>query len=47
MITDNIFSMAEIAKSNGIKIILCSILPVYDFPWKPGLEPAEKIIALN
>lgn len=47
MITDNIFSMAEIAKSNGIKIILCSVLPVYDFPWKPGLEPAEKIIALN
>ncbi|MEO7767736.1 MAG: SGNH/GDSL hydrolase family protein [Ferruginibacter sp.] len=47
MITDNIFSMAEIAKSNGIKVILCSVLPVYDFPWKPGLEPADKIIALN
>lgn len=47
MITDNIFSMAEIAKSNGIKVILCSVLPAYDFPWKPGLEPAEKIIALN
>lgn len=47
MIRDNIFSMAEIAKSNGIKVILCSVLPVYDFPWKPGLEPAEKIISLN
>jgi len=28
-------------------VILCSVLPAYDFPWKPGLEPAEKIITLN
>lgn len=47
MIADNIFSMAELAKSNGIKVILCSVLPVYDYPWKPGLNPAEKIAELN
>ena len=47
MITDNIFSMAELAKANHIKLILCSVLPAYDFPWKPGLEPAEKIVSLN
>jgi lysophospholipase L1-like esterase len=47
MIADNIFSMAELAKSNGIKVILCSVLPVYDYPWKPGLNPAEKIVTLN
>lgn len=47
MIADNLFSMAELAKSNGIRVILCSVLPVYDYPWKPGLQPAEKIIALN
>jgi lysophospholipase L1-like esterase len=47
MIADNIFSMAELAKANGIKAILCSVLPVYDYPWKPGLEPAGKIIELN
>jgi lysophospholipase L1-like esterase len=47
MIADNIFSMAELAKANGIKVILCSVLPVYDYPWKPGLEPAEKIVKLN
>jgi len=47
MIADNIFSMAELAKANNIKVILCSVLPVYDYPWKPGLQPAEKIIALN
>ena len=47
MIADNIKSMAELAHANGIKVILSSTLPAYDYPWKPGLEPAEKIVALN
>jgi len=47
MIEDNIASMAEIAHANGIKVVLSSVLPVFDYPWKPGLEPAPKIIALN
>jgi len=47
MIEDNIISMAQLAKANGIKVIICSILPVIDYPWKPGIEPADKIIALN
>ena len=47
MIEDNLASMAEIARANGIKVVLSSVLPVYDYPWKPGLEPAPKIIALN
>jgi len=47
MIEDNLASMAELAKANGIKVILSSVLPVYDYPWKPGLEPAEKIVTLN
>ncbi len=47
MIEDNIVSMAQLAKANGIKVVLCSVLPVYDYPWKPGLQPADKIIALN
>lgn len=47
MIADNIFSMAEIAHANGIKVVICSVLPVFDYPWKPGLEPAGKIMALN
>lgn len=47
MIADNIKSMAEIAHANGIKVILSSTLPAYDYPWKPGMEPANKIIALN
>ncbi|MCB0282391.1 MAG: SGNH/GDSL hydrolase family protein [Calditrichaeota bacterium] len=46
-IADNIFSMAELADYHGIKVILCSVLPASDFPWKSGLEPAEKIVTLN
>lgn len=46
-IMDNIRSMAELAKANNIKVILCAYLPVFDYPWRKGLEPAEKIIALN
>ncbi len=47
MIEDNIASMVEIAQANGIRVVLCSVLPVYDYPWKPGLEPAPKIATLN
>ncbi len=47
MIEDNIVSMIQLAKANRIKVVLCSVLPAFDYPWKPGVEPAEKIIALN
>jgi len=47
MISNNIFSMAELAKANHIKVILCSVLPAYDFSWKPNQNPAEKVVALN
>lgn len=47
MIANNIFSMAELAKANHIKVILCSVLPAYDFSWKPNQNPADKVVALN
>lgn len=47
MIEDNIASMVEIAKANNIKVVLCTVLPAYNFPWKPGLKPAQKIVDLN
>jgi lysophospholipase L1-like esterase len=43
----NLVSMAELAKANGIKVVLCSVLPAFDFPWRPGLQPAEKVVKLN
>jgi acetyl esterase/lipase/lysophospholipase L1-like esterase len=46
-IMGNLASMATLAKANGIKVILSSVLPAYDFPWRPGLQPAEKVVALN
>lgn len=47
MIQGNIMSMVEIAKANHIKVVLCALLPAVHFPWKPGLQPAEKIVKLN
>lgn len=47
MITDNIKAMAELASANNIKVILSSVLPVYDYPWRPGLQPVEKIAKVN
>ena len=46
-IAGNIFSMAELARANKIKVVLCSVLPAYDFPWRPGLQPADKVVQLN
>lgn len=47
MIEDNLMSMADLAKANGIRVVLASILPTTDFPWHPGLQPAPKIRDLN
>jgi lysophospholipase L1-like esterase len=47
MIEDNLISMVELARANGIGVVLSSVLPAYDYPWQPGREPAGKIVALN
>jgi lysophospholipase L1-like esterase len=47
MIEDNLMSMTQLAQANGIRVVLSSVLPVYDYAWRPGLEPAPKIVALN
>jgi lysophospholipase L1-like esterase len=47
MIEDNLAGMTELAMAHDIRVVLCSVLPVYDYPWRPGLEPAPKIVALN
>jgi lysophospholipase L1-like esterase len=46
-ILGNLASMAALAKANKIRVILSSVLPAFDYPWKPGLQPAEKIFELN
>ncbi|PZP63124.1 MAG: capsular biosynthesis protein [Pseudoxanthomonas spadix] len=47
MIQDNLASMAQLARANGIAVVLASVLPASDYPWKTGLQPAPKIRALN
>jgi lysophospholipase L1-like esterase len=44
---DNMAAMAEMATANQIKVVLCSVLPAFDFPWRPGLAPAAKVVTLN
>lgn len=44
---NNIKAIAQLARANKIKVVLCSVLPANDFKWRPGLEPADKVIALN
>ena len=46
-IIGNIKSMAEIANANGIEVVISSILPAIEYLWKPGLNPAPKIISIN
>ncbi len=46
-ILGNITSMAELAKANNIKVVLSSVLPANKFPWRPDLQPADKVIQLN
>lgn len=47
MIMDNLASMTELAQAQGTQVVLCSVLPAYDFPWRPGQEPAQKVVDLN
>jgi len=47
MITANLKGMAQLAEAAGIKVVLASITPAYDYPWRPGKEPAPKVAAVN
>jgi lysophospholipase L1-like esterase len=44
---DNLASMAELATAHHIRMVLCSVMPAFDFPWSPGMTPAPKVVALN
>jgi lysophospholipase L1-like esterase len=43
----NIATMAELARAHGMRVALCSILPVKAYPWSPTLRPAGRVLALN
>lgn len=46
-IRDNIAKMAQMSKDHGIHVILCSVLPAFDYSWRPGRHPDKKIPELN
>src|SRR5688500_1664117 len=48
MIENNLASMSELAKANGIRVVLASVLPVYRYAWRPSIrQPAQTVVALN
>jgi lysophospholipase L1-like esterase len=44
---NNIQSMVELARANGITVVLGSIPPAAAFSWRPGFQPGPRIRALN
>ena len=44
MITDNIFSMAELARAHQIKVVLSSILPVFQYEWAKEIKDVPATI---
>ncbi len=44
----DIVSMAQLARANGIRVVLCSVLPSVRFPWHPQVKNvAAKIAEIN
>jgi lysophospholipase L1-like esterase len=46
-IEGNIQTMAELARANGIKVLIASIPPAKAFSWNVAIKPAPQIAALN
>lgn len=43
----NIRTMVDLAQAHDIEVVLGSVLPAQRFDWRPGIDPAETIAALN
>jgi lysophospholipase L1-like esterase len=49
-IENNLAAMADMARGNGIKVVMAAVMPVCDLPGKPAMTPGrppESIVALN
>ena len=47
MIEDNFRAMTDVARRNGIRVVLASITPAARYPWRPGVESVAEIRELN
>lgn len=43
----NLTAMVQLARANRILVVLATVPPSADFPWRRGMAPAQKIIQLN
>ena len=46
-IEGNFTSMVDLAQANGIRVVLSSVLPAAKLPWRPAIDPVEKVAELN
>lgn len=44
---NNIMAMTELARANGIQVVLGAVPPADRFFWRPGVRPAAQIVTLN
>jgi len=47
MIQANFMSMTELARANGIQVLLASVPPAKSFFWRPQVQSVPQIVALN
>lgn len=47
MILNNLQSMVELAQAHQIRVVLCSVLPVYRYPWAADIPAARLIVEMN
>jgi len=46
-IAGHLLSMAQLAQAQGIKVVLCALVPAATYYWNPEIRPAAAIEALN
>ena len=46
-IFENIVAMTKLAQKNRIRVVLCSVLPAHEYPWREHIDAVEKIERLN
>ncbi|MFS0773771.1 GDSL-type esterase/lipase family protein [Sphingomonas sp. 1P08PE] len=44
---NNLTAICQIARANGITVLLASVPPAANFPWRPGLDTVTPIRAIN
>lgn len=46
-IAGNLRSMIQLARAEGVAVVLCAVLPVRRYAWAPEVRPVPQIAALN